>query len=98
MNPQIIKALKNRKRRIERRLAPKSWPPQDSPMFSASNIHYEVAERARGLGCGGIGAMLLLARQSGLAKAIDDTLHLLKVHKPYHESDHVLNIVSFRQT
>jgi len=92
VNPQIIKALKNRKRRIERRLAPKSWPPQDSPMFSASNIHYEVAERARGLGCGGIGAMLLLARQSGLAKAIDDTLHLLKVHKPYHESDHVLNL------
>ena len=42
--------------------------------------------------------MHLLARQSGLAKAIDDTLHLLKVHKPYHESDHVLNIVSFRQT
>jgi hypothetical protein len=53
---------------------------------------YEVAERARGLGCGGIGAMLLLARQSGLVKAIDDTLHLLKVHKPYHESDHVLNL------
>ena len=61
-------------------------------MFSASNIHYEVAERTRGLGCGGIGAMHLLARQSGLAKAIDNTLHLLKVHKPYHESDHVLNI------
>jgi hypothetical protein len=92
VNPQIINALKNRKRRIERRLAPKFWRPQDSPMFSASNIHYEVADRTRGLGCGGIGAMHRLARQSGLAKAIDDTLHLLKVHKPYHESDHVLNI------
>lgn len=92
MNPQIINAIKNRKRRIERRLAPRFWPEQATPMFSASNIHFEVAQRTRGLGCGGIGAMLLLARQSGLVKAIDDTLHLLKVHKPYHESDHVLNL------
>jgi hypothetical protein len=33
-----------------------------------------------------------LARNSGLAAAIDRRLHLLKVHRPYHESDHVLNI------
>ena len=28
----------------------------------------------------------------GLAKRIDDGLQLLKIHRPYHESDHVLNI------
>jgi len=28
----------------------------------------------------------------GLPQAIDEQLHLLKVHLPYHESDHVLNI------
>lgn len=61
-------------------------------MFSASNIHYDVADKARGLACGGIGAMHLLARQVGLIDAIDRDLHLLKVHLPYHESDHVLNI------
>jgi len=61
-------------------------------MFSAKNIHFDVAKRTRGPGCGGIGAMHPLARQSGLAKAIDYALHLLKVHKPYHESDHVPNI------
>ena len=61
-------------------------------MFAANNIDYDVADRTRGLGVGGIGAMHLLARQSGLIKAIDQTLKLLKIHLPYHESDHVLNI------
>ena len=61
-------------------------------MFTARNIHYELADRARGLGPGGIGAMHLLARRTGLIEAIDRRLHLLKVHLPYHESDHVLNI------
>ena len=61
-------------------------------MMTASNVHYEVAKRSRGIACGGIGAMHLLARNTGLIDAIDDKLHLLKVHKPYHESDHVLNI------
>jgi hypothetical protein len=36
--------------------------------------------------------MHLLARQTGLIGAIDERLELLKVHLPYHESDHVLNI------
>jgi hypothetical protein len=61
-------------------------------MFQASNIHYEISDRDRGLACGGIGAMHLLARRIGLSDAIDDRLHLLKKHLPYHESDHVLNI------
>jgi hypothetical protein len=61
-------------------------------MFAASNIDYDVADRTRGLGVGGIGAMPLLARQSGLIEAIDENLNLLKIHLPYHESDHVLNI------
>jgi hypothetical protein len=61
-------------------------------MFRARNIQYEVAERARGLSAGGIGAVHLLAVRTGLVEAIDRKLHLLKVHLPYHESDHVLNI------
>jgi hypothetical protein len=81
-----------RKRRIVRRLRDRNWADQPRPMFSASNIHYDLAERARGLGEGGIGAMHLLTRRVGLIGRIDDELHLLKRHLPYHESDHVLNI------
>jgi hypothetical protein len=61
-------------------------------MFTASNIHYELADRVHGLGPGGIGAMHLLARRTGLIEAMDKRLGVLKIHQPYHESDHVLNI------
>ena len=61
-------------------------------MFSATNIHYEISERSKAISCGGIGLMYKLAVDCGLRDAIDEDLHLLKVHLPYHESDHVLNI------
>ena len=61
-------------------------------MFRGRNLHYEGSDRMRGLGAGGIGAMHLLTQRTGLAAAIDERLRLLKVHQPYHESDHVLNI------
>ena len=61
-------------------------------MIAASNICYEIAERTRAVAAGGIGAMQLVAKKLGLVEAIDRDLHLLKVHLPYHESDHVLNI------
>jgi hypothetical protein len=77
---------------MQRRLAPRNFRPNPRPVFTASNIHYDVAERAQAIACGGIGAIHLMAGQIGLVQAIDRDLHLLKVHLPYHESDHVLNI------
>jgi len=50
-----------------------------------------VADRTRAIGCGGIGAMHLLARQTGLVEALNKNVHVLKAHLPYHESDHILN-------
>jgi hypothetical protein len=61
-------------------------------MMTATNIHYEYADRVRGLCAGGIGAIFLMAQRLELVKEIDRDLHLLKRHLPYHESDHVLNI------
>ena len=86
------KKLERRKRRILWRLRERNWPEQPGPMFTARNIHYDLADKARGLGCGGVGAVHLLARRVGLIEALDAELHLLKRHLPYHESDHVLNI------
>src|SRR3989441_11629453 len=86
------KILRNRKRRIERRLAPKNWEDQARPMLKATNIQYEMAPRVQGINCGGIGAMHLMMQRLGLVNDLDRHLHLLKVHLPYHESDHVLNI------
>jgi len=84
--------LARRKRRIARRLARRCGHSGDGPVFSARNIHYEVADRALGMACGGIGVIHQVARQSGLVGAIDKHVHVLKVHLPYQESDHVLNI------
>lgn len=61
-------------------------------MLKGSNMHYEMAERVAAVNCGGIGAMHLMVQRLGLVEDIDSHLHLLKVHLPYHESDHVLNI------
>ena len=61
-------------------------------MFRASNIQYEHSDRVRGLASGGIGAMHRLAQHTGLVAALDQQVKLLKVHLPYHESDHVLNV------
>ena len=93
MSRSYPKILRNRKRRIERRLDPeRRWNEQPAPMLRASNIHFEMAERGRGVNYGGIGAIHLMGQRLGLAEEIDGRVHLLKRHLPYHESDHVLNL------
>jgi len=84
--------LRRRKRKLGKRVERKQWQEQARPMFRAQNIQYEMAERTRAIDCGALGAFHLLARKTGLIKALDGSLHLLKRHLPYHESDHVLNI------
>lgn len=92
MTSKLQRQIANGKRRIERRLSRNDKRGFERPMFTASNIHYEIGDRVRGLAHGGIGAIHLLARRIGLIDAIDQRLHLLKIHLPYHESDHVLNL------
>lgn len=92
MNRSYRKILRHRKNRITRRLSPKPWADQPRPMLKASNIHYEMADRVQAVSCGGIGAMHLLVQRLGLIEDLNQHLKLLKVHLPYHESDHVLNI------
>ncbi len=91
MKHSIPKRLRQAQRRIEQRLAgPRA--DQGTPMFTASNIRYELADKTRGIGWAASACYHLLVQKLGLAEAIDRRLHLLKIHLPYHESDHVLNI------
>ena len=92
MKTKDNRILRRRKRNLAKRLEPKAWPEQRSPMLAARNIHYEMADRTRAIPCGGIGAFHALAERVGLVEAINKKLHLLKAHVPYSESDHVLNI------
>ena len=92
VNKKNNKILAKRKRKIAKRLKRRNWKNQAKPMFSASNIHYEIDGRHEGIACGGIGAIHVMNRKSGFIEEIDSVLQLLKRHLPYHESDHVLNI------
>lgn len=91
MNIKIRRKLERRKLRLRFRLDKAKLKNLDKPVFTASNIRYEISDRDRGISHGGVGALHLLARRIGLIAAIDEKLHLLKIHLPYHESDHVLN-------
>ena len=42
-------------------------------MYRASNVHYELSERSRGLDTGGIGAMHRLAKHVGLVEELDQS-------------------------
>jgi hypothetical protein len=92
VNTKIRRQLAARKQRVGRRIDKSNLDGCEQPMLRPGNIHYELGERTQGLAYGGIGAMRLLVQQLGLAEAIDRHLHLLKIHLPYHESDHVLNL------
>ena len=91
MNAKIRQKLAQSKRRLQQRLDKTKLGDTTKPAFTASNIHYEIAERVHGISYGGIGAFHLLARRIGLIDAIDRNLHVLKFPLPYHTSDHVLN-------
>ena len=93
---------KNRRRRaarlraeqtaIQRRLTRAVRPNLTGAVLGRANIAYELSERTKGTAHGGIGLVAKLINDVGLAGEIDRSLELLKLHKPYYESDHVLNI------
>lgn len=68
------------------------WNQRPQPMFNAGKIHYEVGANGDAMSFGGIGAVHRLVTKLGLDQQMDADLNLLKVHLPYHESDHILNM------
>jgi hypothetical protein len=77
---------------VERRLKAAVKVNDGGPVFGRANIRYEIADKTRAIAHGGMGLIQRLVRKTGLAGEIDSQLELLKFHKPYHESDHVLSV------
>ena len=93
MKPIIRSRIETRKRRLDRRLDKDNFPEDLSqPMMRGSTPHFELSGRSVGTAYGGIGLVHQFVQELGLAEAIDSRLHLFKIHLPYHESDHVLNL------
>jgi len=89
---RLRKKINARKRQIRKRLDKTKLPPGTQPVLRGINIRFDLCDRSRGLSSGGIPLFHKLAQEIGLVQAIDQRLHLLKIHLPYHESDHVLNL------
>ena len=92
MKRKISQILRRKKKQAEKRLARKHYADQERPMFQASNIIYDLAEKTSAVVYGGIGAIHRLVRKLKLDQAINQEIRLLKSHVPYYESDHVLNM------
>jgi hypothetical protein len=92
----IHQRLARRKYQIERRLA--RLRKRDAkktgfhrPVMDTRGLKYELSDRSRGMAYGGVPLIVKIAHHVGLVEAIDRRVQLLKIHLPYHESDHVLN-------
>jgi Transposase DDE domain group 1 len=68
------------------------WDERSEPMLTSGKISYEIGGNVEATPFGGLFAMHRLVTRLGLVKAIDANLELLKIHLPYHESDHVLTL------
>jgi hypothetical protein len=91
----IRQRLEAAKLKIERRLEPVKGGREPRLLgreFQPPPISYEMADRTKAIGAGGIGAMHQLAVHVGLIDAIDAQLVILKRHRPYSDSDHIMNI------
>jgi hypothetical protein len=87
----IRRRIARAKVQIEARLAAAVTINEGGPVTRGRPV-YELAERARANAWGGIGVFHRLALKQRLPERINEALHLLRLHVPYHESDHVLNI------
>src|SRR5947207_1303216 len=82
-----------RRRKVEgRHRQAGRWGERSAPMLTTGKISYEIGGNVEATPFGGLFAMHRLVSRLGLVTAIDASLELLKIHLPYHESDHVLTL------
>lgn len=91
MNAKVRKQLRKRNQKLKKRLSIGEgiW---QSPMIRPSTTKLELAEKQQAVHCGGLAVINDVIKTVGLRKHINESLRLLKLHLPYDEADHVLNI------
>jgi len=89
---RLARRLAREEQLIARRLKAAVVPNDCGPVLGRANAVYEMSERSRGIVHGGMGLIAGVVASVDLAGEIDSSLELLQVHRPYFESDHVLNI------
>ena len=94
VNKIIARQLAKRERRIHRKLlrAKRRRPDSGRPVLPESKVTYEISDKVSATAHGGLALVHQLVVGTGLIEQIDEGVHVLKIHQPYHESDHVLFI------
>jgi hypothetical protein len=87
-----LNSARRRRRVVARQRQAGHWGERSEPMLTSGKISYEIGGNVEATSYGGLFAMHRLVTRLGLVKAIDASLELLKIHLPYHESDHVLTL------
>jgi hypothetical protein len=88
---QRKRQCRQRKRRLLRRIDPRRGECR-TPMIDPPQAKYELAEKQQAVACGGLGMILDLVKQTNLRDQINRAVPIFKLHAPYDEADHVLNI------
>jgi len=94
VKPNVARQLAKGKRRIQRRLAKAQCrrPDAGRPVLPTTKVTYEVADKVSAMPHGGLAVVHQVAVSTGLIRRLDEHVRVLKIHQPYHESDHVLSI------
>lgn len=90
MKAKVREQNRRRQRRILRRLEHVVPADVSRPVMSARPASFEVSERTTATSVGGVRLVHDLAESLDLPREINKRLTLLMLHRPYHESDHVL--------
>jgi len=61
-------------------------------MIQTPRVEFELAGREQAIAAGGLGAIMELIRRLDMRREINQGVSLFKLHLPYDEADHVLNI------
>ena len=81
-------------RKIRRhRQQPMLWPDSDRPVFRQRQVRVRIHERGDITSYGGLCLAHGLVTRLNLDQLINRHVHLLKIHLPYYESDHLLTHV-----
>ncbi len=89
---RIAKSLRKRKQNIPHRIDRNTYPTHTGPVLNTPNIQYDLSPRDRGIAYGGIGVVQAMVKPLQLDRVINQDPRVFKIHNPYDESDHVLNI------
>ena len=89
MNSKVRDEIARRQRRVVRRLA-QVGSGNGLPVLDTGAAHFESSTRIRATNAGGVRLAHELAQALRLPQEINRRVDLLKLHRPYHESDHVL--------